>query len=79
VILTLYGRAWCHLCDDMLAALEPLRAEAGFEVRVVDVDTDPALEEKYGERVPVLCDAQGEICHYFLDSAAVRARIGKIG
>lgn len=71
--LTLYGRTYCHLCDDMLAALEPLRGEFAFEVTVVDVDSDPALETKYDELVPVL-EAEGrELCHYFLDTAAVRA------
>jgi len=41
-----------------------------------DVDADPALEARYGERVPVLADAAGaEICHYHLDEAALRARL----
>ena len=39
--LTLYGRAWCHLCEDMRAALEPLLVEFAAQVIVVDVDTDP--------------------------------------
>jgi len=60
----------------MLAALDSLRGESGlayFEVKVIDVDTDQALEEKYGELVPVLLDAEGrELCHYFLDTAKVR-------
>ena len=71
--LTLFGRTYCHLCDDMLAALEPLRGEFAFDVTVVDVDSDPVLEAKYDELVPVL-EADGrELCHYFLDTAAVRA------
>ncbi len=69
--LRLYSRNYCHLCHDMLAALEALRGEAGrphFEIEVVDVDADPALEAKYDELVPVLADAAGEeLCHYFLD------------
>jgi len=36
--LTLYGRSYCHLCEEMLAALAPLRHEFGFAVDVVDVD-----------------------------------------
>ena len=56
----------------MLAALEELRGEFSFEVAVVDVDADPALEQKYDELVPVLeLDGQ-ELCHYFLDTAKVR-------
>jgi glutaredoxin len=70
--LTLYGRAWCHLCDDMRAALEPLLAEFGAQVMVIDVDADPLLEALYNELVPVLvCDGV-ELCHYHLDAPRVR-------
>ena len=74
--MRLYSRAYCHLCHDMLAALEALRGEPGvayFDIDVVDVDADPALEAKYNELVPVLVDGEDrELCHYFLDAAKVR-------
>ena len=74
--MLLYSRNYCHLCHDMLAALEALRGEAGvpdFEIEVLDVDADPDLEAKYNELVPVLVDGEGrELCHYFLDAAKVR-------
>jgi glutaredoxin len=74
--LTLYARAYCHLCEDMARALERLRPELRFCVVVRDVDADEALERLHGERVPVLVDAEGrEICHYFLDEAALRRRL----
>jgi len=71
--LTLYSRSYCHLCDDLLAALEPLRSEFSFTVTVLDVDADPALEALYDELVPVLAAEGRELCHYFLDETAVRA------
>lgn len=73
--LTLYGRAWCHLCDDMRAELEPLLAEFGAQVTMVDVDTDPVLEALYNELVPVLVCEGVELCHYRLDVARVRAAL----
>jgi glutaredoxin len=76
--LTLYGRTYCHLCEDMLAALEALRGEFSFSVEVVDVDSDPALEAKYDELVPVLEAGGRELCHYFLDVAKVREYLGGI-
>jgi glutaredoxin len=73
--LTLYGRAWCHLCEDMRAALEPILAEFGVQVSVVDIDVDPVLEARYNELVPVLvCDGV-ELCHYHLDAARVRSAL----
>lgn len=78
--LRLFSRDYCHLCHDMLAALEALRGEPGladFEIDVVDVDADPDLEARYGELVPVLVDDQGrELCHYFLDLPKVREYLG---
>lgn len=71
--LTLYSRQYCHLCHDMLAALEALRGEFSFELTVLDVDADPALLARYDERVPVLVAAEEELCHYFLDIDAVRS------
>lgn len=60
----------------MATALRDLSEHYGFKFSVVDVDNDPALEERYGELVPVLADADGnEICHYFLDVAALRSRL----
>ena len=76
--LTLYGRQYCHLCQDMLAALQALRGEYGFELAVLDVDADPALLARYDELVPVLTAADRELCHYFLDEAAVRTYLAEV-
>lgn len=72
---TLYSRSWCHLCEDMLAAVRAFMAREGlaFTVDVVDVDADPVLVARYDELVPVLAGQDGgEICHYFLDEGALR-------
>jgi len=75
--LRLMSREWCHLCHDMLAALEALRGEFDFALDVFDVDADPALEALYDEKVPVLlADGGEELCHYFLDAAKVREYLG---
>ncbi len=72
---TLYSRSYCHLCDDMLTALEGLQsATVRFTVSVVDVDADPALVARFDELVPVLFGRldEPELCHYFFDEAAAR-------
>jgi thiol-disulfide isomerase/thioredoxin len=76
--LTLYGRTYCHLCDDMAAALAPLAIEWGVDVRYIDVDTDPAIEARYGENVPVLTHGDTMLCQHFLDPERVRAYLAKI-
>ncbi len=72
--LTLYGRAGCHLCEDMAAGLDAL----GVEYEVVDIDRDPALKARYDWEVPVLMGPAGEVCRHVWNPAAVRAYL-KIG
>ena len=78
VLLTLYGRSYCHLCEELLAALELLKRGYAFTVEVVDVDCDAVLEERYGEFVPVLMHGDTELCHTHLDAGKVRAYLAKI-
>ena len=73
--LTLYGRAWCHLCDEMRDAVAPLVAEYCAVLTEIDVDGDPALDARFGERVPVLLLGDAELCHYRCDEARVRAAL----
>jgi len=49
--LILFQRDDCHLCD---LALEVLAAARAPEFESVFIDGDEALEQRYGERVPVL-------------------------
>ncbi|MDR5814018.1 MULTISPECIES: glutaredoxin family protein [unclassified Caballeronia] len=73
--LMLYGRAWCHLCEEMRAALEPIAARHGAAIEWIDIDQDPALEARYDELVPVLVLDGAELCHYRLDAEAVDAAL----
>ncbi|WNL45483.1 glutaredoxin family protein [Dyella sp. BiH032] len=69
--LILYQRDYCHLCDQALAVMAEARAP---DFDSLWVDDDPALEERYGTRVPVLrhlCD--GRELDWPFDAAAVRA------
>jgi len=77
--LTLLTRAYCHLCDEMLAAVTPLAAASGASLAVLDVDANPWLERLYGDRVPVLFagepDGGRELCHGRLDRRQVEAAL----
>ena len=75
-LLTVYERAGCHLCEDMLITLSEWRAELDFDVERVDVDTSPDLAARYGPKVPVLMHGPDEVCNYFLDLDALRRSLG---
>jgi thiol-disulfide isomerase/thioredoxin len=76
--LTLLSRSYCHLCQEMEVALAPLAEEFGALVTVLEVDSDPQLEARYDELVPVLLHGESEICHYFLDEAKTREYLAGI-
>jgi hypothetical protein len=78
VTFTVYSRNYCHLGDEPIGGLRGLQADFRFRIDAVDIDSDPALEQRYGERVPVLVHAGQELCHYRLDIAAVTALLTKI-
>jgi hypothetical protein len=52
--LVLFQRDDCKLCDEALAVLAAARVP---DFDSVFIDDDAALEARYGERIPVLCDA----------------------
>lgn len=87
--LTLIGRSYCHLCDEMRvavqAALQDCALEGAAHLREIDLDEHPALEVRYSEWVPVLllgsAESGVEICHYHFDrdkwNAATGLAIGR--
>ena len=78
VTLTVYGRNYCHLCEEMIAGLRRLQAGFAFEIEIVDVDGDPELERRYGDQVPLLACGADEICRYRLDTAVAAGYLAKI-
>jgi len=73
-VLTLYGHSYCHLCGEMQVALASWQQRLGFRLKIVDIHDDETLEQRFGERVPVLMEGDEEICHYVLDPQALHRR-----
>jgi len=70
--LTVYGHDYCSLCGVMLEALLPYQKSLGFDISWVDIEGDAALEQRFGELVPVLMAGETKICHYHLDELALQ-------
>jgi glutaredoxin len=75
VNIVLYGKPGCHLCDDARAVLG--RVGAPFEE--IDITTDDALHAAYLERIPVITIDGRERFEFFVDEAALRALLDKVG
>ena len=52
--LLLYTRKDCCLCEEMKSTLGRVANRVPFALEEIDVDTSPALQEKYGNEVPLL-------------------------
>jgi len=75
VSVTLYTRVGCHLCDVVKAQLDAAQAQQPFALAVVDVDTDAALVQQYGDEVPVVMVAGRKAFKYRLDPADFLDRV----
>lgn len=71
--VVVYTRVGCGLCRraEELAAREGARAS----VRHVDVDSDPALAQRYGVRVPVVCVDGVEVAELEVAPGQVRRAV----
>jgi hypothetical protein len=76
MIVTLYRRPDCHLCDEARGELLSLADElGGIELREVDIESDKRLFATYLERIPVI-EVDGEIVDELdIDRHALRRRL----
>ncbi len=73
--VTLYGRAGCHLCDEARTVIAAVCEELGEEYAEVDIDTDPALVDRFGEEVPVTFVDGRQHDFWRVDPARLRAAL----
>lgn len=61
--VTVYTRRGCHLCAEAWEVLQADQAVFGYQLKAIDVDSDPELVGRFGERVPVIA-VNGRIRFY---------------
>jgi glutaredoxin len=75
VTVTLYRAAGCSLCERALEVVREAQRELGFDLELIDVDGDAALEATYREHLPVV-EIDGERAFtYFVEPSALRTRL----
>lgn len=70
-VVTVYTRLGCHLCAEAEEVVTRL-ARGRAEVRLLDIDADPALTDRYTVRVPVVEVDGLEVAEYQVDVAVLR-------
>ncbi len=75
--VTLYTRKGCHLCDTAKQAMMPIVKEFDAKFREVDIDDDPALQQRYNDDVPIIFVGPREVARHKLDLDAFRRQLQK--
>jgi glutaredoxin len=68
VVVTLYTREGCHLCEEAKAAMVTLIEQANAELRVIDIDDDPDLLAMYNDSVPAIFIGANFFARYRVDA-----------
>ena len=74
--VTLYGREGCHLCEPARTVVAAVCAEVGEEYVEVDIDTDPGLQDRFGDEVPVTFVDGRQHDFWRVDEARLRSALG---
>ena len=74
IVLTLYSRPGCHLCDEMKAVVQRVARASAAPITIdeIDISTDPALEGRYGVEIPVLLVDGRKVAKYRIAEDALR-------
>jgi glutaredoxin len=72
VVLT---RQACHLCDEAIAQVAAVCAETGESYAVLDVDSDPELQRRYTDQVPVTFVDGAQHDFWRVDAARLKAAL----
>jgi thiol-disulfide isomerase/thioredoxin len=78
IVLTLYSRPGCHLCDEMKAIVKRVAAASASPIRIdeIDISTDAGLEALYGLEIPVLLVDGKKAAKYRITEEALQRLLG---
>ena len=53
-VVTVFSKEGCHLCEDVIETLNSLSSRYDLQVKVVDINDDPSLHDKYWLTIPAV-------------------------
>jgi len=78
VKVEIYSRPGCHLCDEAKEVIERVGRRIVFSLRVINIETDPELEKKYGEEIPVVFVNGMPAFRYRVDEAEFEKKVKRL-
>jgi glutaredoxin len=78
VRIEVYSKPGCHLCDEAEDAIERVRQRYNFDVKVVNIETDPELLSAYGTEIPVVFINGNKAYKYRVDEADLERKVKRL-
>jgi glutaredoxin len=75
--VTVYGKPGCHLCEDAVEVVARVCDDLGTSYVEVDITTDPELQRRYGEQIPVVFVDGAQHDFWRVDERRLRAALGR--
>ncbi len=77
--VTVYVKPGYARCDTAVATMERVREQVPFELALIDVSTDPKLDQKFGRDVPVVMIDDRQAFKASVPEAAFKRRVKRAG
>jgi glutaredoxin len=74
----LYTRPGCHLCEEAMREMQASGCGDEYELEEVNVDSDPALKERYGLEIPVILINGVKSFKYRLTAAEFKRKLRRM-
>ncbi|MGH1563776.1 glutaredoxin family protein [Mumia sp. DW29H23] len=75
--VVVYAKPGCHLCEDAVAVVAQVCADAGETWREVDISGDEDLMRSYGEQIPVTFVDGRQHDFWRVDAARLQAALAR--
>lgn len=75
VLVEIYGKPDCHLCEVAKEHLEKLQRRWGFALREVNIAQNGELLRAYGERIPLIWVEGKLACKFRVEEEPLRQKV----
>ena len=79
VHVTLYTRPGCHLCERAKEEMQRAGCPELYTLDEIDIESDPALIERYGTEIPVVLINGIKAFKYHLSAKEFRRKLNRAG
>jgi glutaredoxin len=77
IIVTIYSKPGCHLCDEAKAAINRSRCFNEIELREINIELDNEIYERYKYEIPVIFIGERKAFKYRLTSKEFCDRLSR--